>query len=315
MRFCTLRGKAARRLAHPAAEAGRSPTRETPARGRRRATSSAVRLLATMNSAMSPTALRRRRDLDDVAEQLIDLGVHPADFRPAVGQAQRLRLLIQVRVLPAGHLVAVEVGRRRRACRFRTARRTRGPPPSSRQCVCSCSASRPVSRSVNRSASTSAFRFGCAGAARHRRPSRRRRCRAPPRPPSRIDAGLHAGRVVRVEVDRNADLLLERLDQQLGRVRLAQAGHVLDGQDVRAHLLQLLGQLDVVLQVVLRRASGRGCRPCSRWPLRRCAPVFEHGVHRHPHVRHPVERVEDAEDVHARLRPLPCTNSWTTLSG
>ena len=28
-------------------------------------------------------------------------------------------------------------------------------------------------------------------------------------------------------------------------------------------------------------------------------PVFEHGLHRHPHVRHPVERVEDAEDVHA----------------
>ena len=48
----------------------------------------------------------------------------------------------------------------------------------------------------------------------------------------RIDRGLHAAGVVRVEVDRNADLLLQRLDQQLGGIGLAQAGHVLDGQDV-----------------------------------------------------------------------------------
>ena len=38
--------------------------------------------------------LRRRRDLDDVAEQLVDLGVHPADLGPAVGQAERLGLLV-----------------------------------------------------------------------------------------------------------------------------------------------------------------------------------------------------------------------------
>ena len=30
--------------------------------------------------------------------------------------------------------------------------------------------------------------------------------------------------------------------------------------------------------------------------------VLVHRLHRHAHVRHPVERVEDAEDVHARLR-------------
>ena len=62
---------------------------------------------------------------------------------------------------------------------------------------------------------------------------------------------LAAGAVVRVEMDRDADLLLERSHQQLGRVRLAQPGHVLDGQQVRAQLLQFLGQIDVVLQAVL----------------------------------------------------------------
>ena len=53
---------------------------------------------------------------------------------------------------------------------------------------------------------------------------------------------LNARRVVRVEVDRNADFLLERFDELLGRVRFAQPGHVLDGQDVGAHFLQFFGQ-------------------------------------------------------------------------
>ena len=63
-------------------------------------------------------------------------------------------------------------------------------------------------------------------------------------------AGVDAAGVVRVEVDRHADFLAQRLDQRVRRVRLAQAGHVLDAQDVRAHLHQLLGQLHVILQVV-----------------------------------------------------------------
>ena len=58
--------------------------------------------------------LARRRDLDDVAEQLIDLGIDFGRLRlQLVGQAQRPRLLIEVGVLPPGHLVAVKVRRRR----------------------------------------------------------------------------------------------------------------------------------------------------------------------------------------------------------
>ena len=72
-----------------------------------------------------------------------------------------------------------------------------------------------------------------------------------------LDGGQHRGGgdaagVVGVEVDRQADLLLQRAYQFARGARLAHAGHVLDGQDVRAGLLQFLGQLDVVLQVVLR---------------------------------------------------------------
>ena len=50
---------------------------------------------------------------------------------------------------------------------------------------------------------------------------------------------------------------LQRLHQRLGRIGLAQAGHIFDGQDVRAHLFQLFGQLDVILQIVFGRLGSR----------------------------------------------------------
>ena len=51
-----------------------------------------------------------------------------------------------------------------------------------------------------------------------------------------------AGGVVGVEVDRQADLLLERLDQDARGGGLEQPGHVLDAEDVAARGLELLGQ-------------------------------------------------------------------------
>src|SRR5690606_13173865 len=64
---------------------------------------------------------------------------------------------------------------------------------------------------------------------------------------SRSDA---AG-VVRVEVDRQVGSFLERLDELVRRVRAAEPRHVLDGDEVRPHLLQLPGEADVVLERVL----------------------------------------------------------------
>ena len=85
----------------------------------------------------------------------------------------------------------------------------------------------------------------------------------------RMLAGVDAAGVVRVEVDRHADLVPQRLHQRVGRVRLAQAGHVLDGQDVRPHLHQLLGHLARSTPGCTWCAWGRGCRRCSRWRPRR----------------------------------------------
>ena len=100
------------------------------------------------------------RDLDDVAQQLVRLGIRPADFLPAIGQAQGPRLLIEVRVLPARHLVAVQLGRRRQQVAVeRQVELADGlPVVGDRREL----AGRPgrVSRLVNRRASTIAFRFG-----------------------------------------------------------------------------------------------------------------------------------------------------------
>ena len=75
-----------------------------------------------------------------------------------------------------------------------------------------------------------------AGAAAHRRDRARRRH---PRPRRRLQnaRGVDAAGVVRVEVNRDADLLAQRLHQFVRGVRLAEAGHVLDGQEMRAHAL------------------------------------------------------------------------------
>ena len=122
-----------RRAAAPCGpRSGRRPTRGTPARASVSSTSSTVRLLATRNRAMSPTAF------DDG----VTLTMSPnswltsAYIRQMSGQRcarpERLGLLVQVGVLAAGHFVRC---RRRRcwpSCRSRTARRTRGPLPSSR---------------------------------------------------------------------------------------------------------------------------------------------------------------------------------------
>lgn len=51
-----------------------------------------------------------RRDLDDVAEELVDVGVGVGDFLPAVAEAHGVGLFLVVGVLAAGHLVEVDFG-------------------------------------------------------------------------------------------------------------------------------------------------------------------------------------------------------------
>ena len=73
--------------------------------------------------------------------------------------------------------------------------------------------------------------------------------------------GVDAAGVVGVEVNGDADFLAQRLDQRVGGIGPAQAGHVLDGQHMRAHALQFLGHADVVVERILGRGAGSRMSP------------------------------------------------------
>ena len=62
--------------------------------------------------------LRRGGDLHDIAEQLVHRGVGAADLVPPVTDAERVRLLVKVRILPTGHLVEIHFGRTCELARF-----------------------------------------------------------------------------------------------------------------------------------------------------------------------------------------------------
>ena len=111
--------------------------------------------------------------------------------------------------------------------------------------------------------------------------------------------GVDAAGVVGVEVDGDAHLVLQGLDQLLGGVGTAQARHVLDGQQMSSHALQFLGQLDVVLEREGVAAAVEDVAGVAERALAQGVGVL-HGIHRHAQVGQVVERVEDAEDVHAR---------------
>ena len=173
--------------------------------------------------------------------------------------------------------------------------------------------SSPVSRSVPRSASTIEPRQGCEVS-----PDIESIAASMASTPASTAASTlaadDAGGVVGVEVDRQADLLAERRDQLPRRRRLEQPGHVLDAEDVGARRLELLGEADVVFQVVLRAARIEDVAGVADGALAELAGVA-HRVHRDAHVLDPVEAVEDAEEVDAGRRPPRCTKNFTTLSG
>ena len=66
----------------------------------------------------------------------------------------------------------------------------------------------------------------------------------------KVGRNLVVGGVMAVQMHRNADLLLERIDQLLGRIGLEQARHILDAKGVRAAPLELFGKIDIVLKRV-----------------------------------------------------------------
>ena len=108
---------------------------------------------------------------------------------------------------------------------------------------------------------------------------------------------------MRVQVDGQADLLLEGGDELLGGIGLEQAGHVLDGQHVRAALLELLGEVDVILQRVFVLRGIENIAGIAHGGLEQLV-LLEHLVHGDLHAGDPVQRVEYAEHVDTALSSL-----------
>ena len=100
-----------------------------------------------------------------------------------------------------------------------------------------------------------------------------------------------------VEVDRQADLLLQRLDEDLGRRGFQQARHVLQAQDMGAGRLQFLCAGDIVFQVIFRPRRVQEIAGIADRPFQHLAAI-QHRIHRDAHVFDPIERIEHAEHVH-----------------
>ena len=109
--------------------------------------------------------------------------------------------------------------------------------------------------------------------------------------------------VMGVEMDRQPDLLLEGLDQNLGRRRFHQARHVLQAQHMGPRRLQLLAAGDVVFQVILGAVRVQNIAGIADGAFQNLVGL-QHRIHRDAHVFHPVQAVKHPEHIDARDRGL-----------
>ena len=214
-------------------------------------------------------------------------------------EPERSRLEAEVRVLPAGDLVLVEV------------RRVAGEPRLEGR----VEAARALPVGVERHERVGVDRRVALGPAerRHHRRHRRLRGEAGHRREREVhhvgvrlrarDHRRHAGArgVVRVHVDRHVgEGPPERADQHRRRARLQEPGHVLEVEDVDAELDELPGDVHVVRKRVLLLAGVADVAGVTDRGLDHAARLAD-GVDPELQVLHVVERVEDAEDVDAVL--------------
>ena len=245
--------------------------------------------------------LRRRRHLDDVAEEQIDLVIGLGDLVPAGFEAERAGLFLEVGELAAGHFVQVDLGGAEAEIGFEGAILGADGLEIERDLAdrVGVEAGRP--RCVGKGFDDRA-EAGLRGQAGHRIDRRIDRV------DTGFDGGHHRGggdsrRVVRMEMDRKLGLVAERRDQLLRRGRLEEPGHVLQPDDVGAGGLELLGERDIVFEAVFGAVRIEDVAGVADRALAELARVA-HRVHRDAHVLDPVEAVEDAKEIDAALGRL-----------
>ena len=101
-----------------------------------------------------------------------------------------------------------------------------------------------------------------------------------------------------VEVDGDADLLLESGNELADGGGVAEAGHVLDAKDVSSHFLQLLGLIEVILEGVFCAVGVGDVAGIADGGFTDGLAMFAGCFHGDLHVGKVIERVEDAKDVH-----------------
>src|SRR5580704_4990419 len=105
-----------------------------------------------------------------------------------------------------------------------------------------------------------------------------------------------------MKMDRDSDFLAKRFHQFERSIRFAQAGHVLDGEKMRAEFFELSGHRNVILQRVFRPAFVENVAGVADGRLANSSG-FENRINGNTHVLNGIKRIKDAENVDAlRLR-------------
>ena len=106
--------------------------------------------------------------------------------------------------------------------------------------------------------------------------------------------------VMGMEMDRQVDGIFQGRYQAVCRFRFQEAGHILDGDDVGAGVLQFFRHVDVVFQIVFIPGRVEDIASVAQGDFGQFV-VFPDGLDGAVHVVQAVEAVEDAEDVDAVL--------------
>ena len=236
--------------------------------------------------------------LDDAAQHIVDLLVHLLDLVEAAAQTKGDDLRLQVGVLAAGDLIAVDVGdgALQTVVEVLVAQTHVSPVVGQLLQLGELQTGVPLGAFQRGDHSVHG---GLAGQGGHGG-----------------DGGVHnvhtgfgghqqggdlvGGGVVGVQVDRQADLLLPGGDQLLGRIGLEQTGHILDSQQVSAALLQLLCYVDIILERVTVMGGIQNVAGVAHGGLAQLA-LLQHLVHGDLHAGDPVQGIEHAEYVDAGL--------------
>ena len=245
---------------------------------------------------------RRRRHLDQPPQHRIGGSVGLFDSLEAVTQSQRDGLLTQIRQLAARNFVRVDAPGRCGNTGFEGGVHLSHRFPVRLQVADRLEVQPGVVLGVRKR------RDDC----RQRRLTRgaRQGCRrAVDGVGARVDGRevrrqLSARGVVGVDVDGQIELASQRADQLVGRGRPQQPRHVLDREDMRTGVDDLLRQAQVVVEGVELLVGVREVARVAHRDLGDRAIGLEHRVDGGSHLLDVVERVEDSEDVDAHVRRL-----------